>query len=420
MLFIGSIFFHPDETVTIQPSVPPTVKPGEEFTVELTVSKGNISGFAELQQYLPEGFTAVPAETRNSSFVFEEHHVRFTWKELPSEPSFRISYKIRTDATCNGMKTLNGEFSYIENDLPKKITLTPSVIVLSNELMVSSDTSAEDANKEIVVRKFLFTSKTKRGSYRVDLKINKGSRIAATRIFDKVIDGYGAEIIDSKGARFSYANRLAEFYWETLPKDSVFTISYFMVPDSTMSADYSITSLLKQNNVQENPAASSTEASVSAPLSSAQESSISTAPSSSNSPLNSTLTANPVSPKVKIAASKANRPQPSVQASVSPKLTGIPSPQKGIYYKIQIAATKHSPDRTSEYFRLKYNISEPVEITMHEGWKKYMVGVYEKYASAKQKNTETKSKIPDAFVVAYNDDFRIPLREALKPKNRNQ
>ena len=57
---------------------------------------------------------------------------------------------------------------------------------------------------------------------------------------------------------------------------------------------------------------------------------------------------------------------------------------------------------------------------MHEGWKKYLIGTFDKYASAQQFNMETRTKIPDAFIVAFNEGERIPIAEAMKSKHRNQ
>ena len=48
-------------------SLPPAVKAGDEFNVELTINKGSINGFSELQQFLPEGFFHSLASSYHSS-----------------------------------------------------------------------------------------------------------------------------------------------------------------------------------------------------------------------------------------------------------------------------------------------------------------------------------------------------------------
>ena len=54
-LLIYQFFFA--EGITITQKIPASTKPETEFVVELTINKGSTSGFAKLQQDLPEGFT---------------------------------------------------------------------------------------------------------------------------------------------------------------------------------------------------------------------------------------------------------------------------------------------------------------------------------------------------------------------------
>jgi len=90
----------------------------------------------------------------------------------------------------------------------------------------------------------------------------------------------------------------------------------------------------------------------------------------------------------------------------------IPAPQKGIFYKIQIAATRKSPLRTDKFFREKFHIDQHVDLAEQEGWRKYMIGNFETYASANEFSRRTREKVPDAFVVAYKNAQRIPIKEA--------
>ena len=90
----------------------------------------------------------------------------------------------------------------------------------------------------------------------------------------------------------------------------------------------------------------------------------------------------------------------------------IPAPQQGIFFKIQIAATRKSPLRTDQYFRNKYKIEQHVDLAEEAGWRKYMIGNFDSYSSASRFNQRTREKIPDAFVVAYKNADRISISEA--------
>lgn len=123
----------PTPTPTTEPSsitcvrnVPSTA--GNEFTVEVTVNKGNASGFAKFLETLPAGFTATAGESQGASFSFTDQKVKYVWVSMPSKPEFKISYKVTVDAGVTGNQVIDGVFSFIENDETKKFTLTPSTV----------------------------------------------------------------------------------------------------------------------------------------------------------------------------------------------------------------------------------------------------------------------------------------------------
>ncbi len=376
LIFISSYFFDSPDPVTILPFVPSGVEPGDAFVVELTVNKGNIKGVANLQQYLPEGFTATPVETNHGSFSFKEQLVRFVWIELPREKSFKISYRVQTDKTCNGLKTLNGDFSYLENDKVNKISLTPSVLMLSHDMLLTQ--SPHEAGIKMVVEKITQPSAEHSGNYDVRLKIKKGIQEKGVRIYNPIPAGYLAESEDAHGAKFTVSNGFVEFYWETMPEDSLFNISYHIFPSGNQPVQISVQETTAENNTG----------------------------SSSSDQLKAT--------NAEISKNKgADDPYTTGNSRhTSSSYVSIPAPQKGIYYKVQIAATRSSPDRNSSFFKTKWNIDQPVDLAMHEGWQKYLIGTFEKYSTAKQFSVQTRSTVPDAFVVAFNAGKRIPLQES--------
>lgn len=103
----------------------------DNFTVEIVINKGNVSGFAKLLETLPAGFTATAGETQGSSFSFADQKVKFVWVSMPSQTEFKISYKVSVAAGISGTHTIDGVFSYIENDETKKYTLPAGSILIS-------------------------------------------------------------------------------------------------------------------------------------------------------------------------------------------------------------------------------------------------------------------------------------------------
>jgi hypothetical protein len=93
-------------------------------------------------------------------------------------------------------------------------------------------------------------------------------------------------------------------------------------------------------------------------------------------------------------------------------------PEKGIYYRVQIAAG-HKPIDIKKYFK-RYNITEEVRTEEHKGWWKYSIGSFYEYKEARDYrmilwNT---TRINDAFVAAYNNGVRITVQEALMISNQ--
>jgi hypothetical protein len=116
------------QDVKVTSNIPAEVEAGKEFTVELTVNKGDVSGFAKLQQELPTGFSATPENPNGSTFSFKEQKVKFLWMALPGDKTFKVSYKVKVDASVIGDQILDGSFSYILNNETQKAALPKDII----------------------------------------------------------------------------------------------------------------------------------------------------------------------------------------------------------------------------------------------------------------------------------------------------
>ena len=58
--------------------------------IEITLTKGDLSGFAKLQMELPTGFTVKEAEEKGATYTFREGIAKWVWAVLPSENEFTI------------------------------------------------------------------------------------------------------------------------------------------------------------------------------------------------------------------------------------------------------------------------------------------------------------------------------------------
>lgn len=124
-------FFFADG-ISITQKAPASAKPGSEFTVELTIKKGDADGFAKLQQELPDGFEATEGTTSGSSFSFTDNKVKFIWMALPNDKEFKVSYKVKVDASIiTGDKFIAGKFAYVVNNVKQQVEISPVTINIS-------------------------------------------------------------------------------------------------------------------------------------------------------------------------------------------------------------------------------------------------------------------------------------------------
>ena len=145
-LLIYQFFFA--DGITVTQNIPSSVKPDSEFTVQITINKGSVGGFAKLQQDLPEGFTAVQDDNNGASFTFspETRSVKFIWMSLPSDKEFKIKYKVKVAAGINGDKTMAGKFSYVSDNVKQAIEIAPSIITVgekSSQPIATNTTATE-------------------------------------------------------------------------------------------------------------------------------------------------------------------------------------------------------------------------------------------------------------------------------------
>ena len=103
-----------------------------EFTVELTIKKNSNTGFAKLQETIPNGFIATAIEVKNGVFSFTDQKAKFLWMNLPEEKEFKVSYKVKVNDNISGSYYINGEFVYIENEETKKFIIPQNAVVINS------------------------------------------------------------------------------------------------------------------------------------------------------------------------------------------------------------------------------------------------------------------------------------------------
>lgn len=395
-IFIASIFVTPESSIFVEQSFPTEVKPGTEFTVTLTVHKGKQTGFARLQQFLPKGFTAEAIDTKKAQFINDEESAKFIWISLPADEVFSVSYKVKVSDNIDGKQVVNGLFYYIQDEKTQKLALDPIEITVSNSAI-------EAQNRPNVERKLISVNPDK-GEYRVELTIHPNQETSGAQFIDDIPVNFNASAIETFGSTFSFEGQKAVFSWTTFPTESSFTISYLVHSSSSKTAP-EINGMLVYGT-DENKSESERSAEVIAD-DATPDSIIDALISSENE-------------RQLMAAKALESNNTTASATTANVDLNLPAPQTGIFYKVQICATRKSPARNGQFFEKKYKVTDNVELTNHEGWKKYIIGSFSSYEEAKAFGIKTKELVKDAFIVAYDNGERIPVNQAQANKKINQ
>jgi hypothetical protein len=115
----------PERIVTVVRQINAGAEP-DEFIISLKINKGNTGGFARYSDDMPEGINVKPIETDGSSFSEADGKIKFVWVNVPEKEELNISYSMQSKNALT--YTLNGEYSYLEQNQSKKFKLQPESI----------------------------------------------------------------------------------------------------------------------------------------------------------------------------------------------------------------------------------------------------------------------------------------------------
>lgn len=350
--------------VSVRTKIPSSVAPGQEFTVELNISKGDISGFAKLQHDLPTGFNAVAGESANSTFSFKDRKVKFLWMSLPPASDITVTYKVKVDAGVTGNQILEGNFSYIRNNETEKFTLPKDIIVVSDQVAAAQ----QSANDKIVE------------DQRKKAEAAEAARAAAAAQESKSSEPSGDQGVaqsESAAASNTSADR-----------------------DAKAEADRAAAAERDAKAKADRAAAADRDAKAKADREAKAEADRVAAEAKKEAQ------------RQKEEAKKAERAAQQASSSSSRESAMLKS-VPGLVFRVQVAAGANSVD--PGIFGRKYNINETISVEEHEGMFKYVVGEFGSYRAAKTfcNDLRDNNNVDGPFVTAYNNGVRIHVREAL-------
>ena len=411
------------EAVTVTQVIPSSANAGSDFTVEVTITKGTLAGFAKLQQELPAGLTATNIESKGASFTFSNQTIKLIWTSLPAESEFKISYKVVVDPGASGEKSIAGKFSYIVDNVKASVEIPVSVIdiklnsstatipppAVTNTEVTSTPPPSPPATSESPKSAAIVNcSRNVPGEvekeFTVELTIHKENVSGFAKLQETLPDGFSATSVENKGASFTFTEQKVKFVWVSLPEENEFKISYKVKINDNVAGTQSIDGIFSYIENDE------TKKFLIGPSSISVKDAIAKEPEVAKN-----VEEKKAAPQEKIkndqTASAGKTKTPIIP------ITKVPSMQTGIQYRVQIAALHNNLN--TNYFKTKFDITEEIYSEMHEGWNKHTVGAFDKYKSARDHREEIKTKgIEGPFVCAYNTGQRITVQEALMITNQ--
>ena len=289
------------------------------------------------------------------------------------------------------------------------------------------------------------TQVLKGGSFIVDLVINKGAATGFAKVMETLPAGFTAEEVDAFGGIFSFQDQKVKILWMTMPASKEIRVKYKVTVVGDVKGKQPIEgffSYLKESDgTNKKIAFNNSEIAVVDKITEEQVAVVEPKTETkqlpeektpkkeevktvaAKTPKTETKQENTASIKViekeepakseKKQSSKKQSTSDNATASVAIKDYGVSNPNQGLYYSVQICATKKQVDVS--YFVKANSINEKIYTMMHEGWHKYVVGEFPVYKDARDHRevVKTENKVVGPFVTAYNKGMRITVQEAL-------
>lgn len=145
------------EGVKVRRTTSPIQGLSNTFKVELRIDKPDISGFAKIEESIPEGFSASEMDSRGGIFSFENQLLKVIWMSVPDNEQFYISYQLKAGDNVSGNQKITGAFSYLDGDESSKYYVSPSTIFIEKDdgdevpLIIISDDGGDFKEKETPV-----------------------------------------------------------------------------------------------------------------------------------------------------------------------------------------------------------------------------------------------------------------------------
>ena len=410
ILFICSLFSG-DTGVSISGNFPPSVTAGQDFSVEIIIKRGDVTGFGAFELTMPDGLSVTENDEKTAVFNISSGVAKWEWAELPDQEEISIKFVVNAWSNASGSKMVQGKFNYIVDNEKKMSEMQPVEVMINPPAVVSTDrndtqapdtsvkrgANAEPAGKIDVVRTI------KKGEhpneYILLITIQKGITKGFARYSDDLPPEYTARALKTDGSSFSVADGKLKFVWVSVPEKEGLEISYLVSgPDPSVLPIQGEYSYLEDNQskkvVLEKDKLTFGNPEVKEEVAKTEE------------------------PKGNTEEKDGNTEKKGLLDKIKTKLFGDKD-KNGATYRVQIGAFNNTAV-TAATLKRKFKVKEDIQSESMDGFAKFMVGSHTLYKEARTQREDMMNRngIKSAFVVAYNQGKRITVQEALMITNQ--
>ena len=444
--------------VVIDHNLPANLQPGESTTVIVNINKGEVTGFAKLQLEIPAGLTARAIKKSGASFTFSGQKAKFIWMTLPATQEFQVEYELEANINANGSKVIEGQFSYIKENERVDYNLSPQVISIGTEDVLvdstpnetqteannTSDNTTTQLQSDVVCTRTL--TPLGDGKYFIEVSVDGVETDGFAKIREEISAGFEIKEDASGEAIVTLEENGIKYVWFEQPSDPNHSVSYTLISTSTsefpeIDGKFSYVannqpmeiSIAQQEMISsrdfggnDTDLAENTEPEIETTINPNEENTeevkvieeviegdkinelaLEVAVNTTEDQMEEIK-----EPVLEVAV---NTPlEEEVYADSSTDITNTPSPEEGVNYKIQLAAT-HKYVAASK-FKTNHKFAAAIQTENHDGWTKFVTGSHNEYKSARDARNNINaeySKFNGPFVTAYNNGERITVQEAL-------
>jgi len=324
-----------------------------QWRVSVELSKNGVSGFAKIEETLPEGYTAIDLKSSGAIFNSMDQVIKYIWYDIPQNEKVTISYKLLPVMVLTGEEpSISGTFSYLSGEETMEIPI------------LSSDEQPDELIADQLEEK----------------------NIPEAEVQDSTLAD------EAKAPDFENPTELVEKVNEEFDEKEELILA--QKPDNEEEKEETVEEIAEVTETSEDEKA---EIEHTTPQEKINQKAV-------NTLFEQEKSTEPVQASADIEE----------KLPVDANIVDVPNPETGVFYRVQIAAGKSNVKKQD--FEKLYTFNEGYNLENHKGWFKYTTGYHQVYKAARddrQRISSKYEKFQGPFVTAYNGGERISVQEAL-------